>query len=966
LRIRLLDRFLSILRIAALRLWSHRGLMACSAAGLIVTVALSVGIPVYADAVNHRMLREYVEQEAGETRPPFSFQVAYAGSHHGVKEWEDVTPLDTYMSHQAAETLRLPLKQQVRYIHTDPLRLYPRLGADYSDERASLAWIRLGTLSGLQVHVQLLEGALPQPVTEPGQTIEVLITLPLAEELGLQVGEEYVLYAPRQDEGMTEGVQQAVRIAGVWWPGNPEDSYWAFRSYSALKNDLLTVEESFTQGFAPAFKGEIGYVGWYLEFDGDGVHTEDVSPLLGRIRSFENRMGSLLPNTKIFKSPANALSLYRREALSLTILLYLFSIPVFGLVFYFIALVAGMIVRRQRNEVAMLRSRGMTTAQVIGIYGLEGLIVGLVAAVVGALLAHGVAQWIGNTTYFLDLGSGELLLTRLGWNSLRFGVLAIAISLITSVGPAIRAARHTIVTYKQERARTLRKPFWQRAYLDFLLLIPALYGYYMLSQRGTISFLGSSAKGDSSPFSNPLLFLIPTIFIFALSLMFIRLVPAVMRLLAWLGEHGRGVVAVVALRHLARSPGSYTGPLLLLVLTLSLAVFTASMASTLDAHLLDQVGYETGGDIRLVEVGESTDKTSSVPGRQDQEDEQDDETEADQLPGPKWRFLPVDDHLLIPGVQVATRVGQYHMTDLVARERFALVGVDRATLPLVVHFRSDYADRPLAALMNELAFNRDGLLVDRRAMAKQGWRVGDQVRAKVTLGENPEIPFTIVGVLDYFPTVYPEDGPFAVAHLDYLHQQAGGTHPYEVWLAIDDGISAEHVTDSARDLRFYVVSAKDARSAIEKEQRRPARQGVYGLLSVGFLAAAFLTMLGYLIYSYMSFQQRFIQLGVLRAIGLLVKQMAAFLSVEQLAVILSGLVGGTLLGVLTTRLFIPFLQVRTGEHPLTPPFVVQIAWGDVMIVYVVFGAVLVGAVVILRALLRRMNVFRAVKLGEIS
>lgn len=138
------------------------------------------------------------------------------------------------------------------------------------------------------------------------------------------------------------------------------------------------------------------------------------------------------------------------------------------------------------------------------------------------------------------------------------------------------------------------------------------------------------------------------------------------------------------------------------------------------------------------------------------------------------------------------------------------------------------------------------------------------------------------------------------------------------------------------------------------------------MLSVGFLAAAFLTMLGYLIYSYMSFQQRFIQLGVLRAIGLLVKQMAAFLSVEQLAVILSGLVGGTLLGVLTTRLFIPFLQVRTGEHPLTPPFVVQIAWGDVMIVYVVFGAVLVGAVVILRALLRRMNVFRAVKLGEIS
>jgi hypothetical protein len=62
---------------------------------------------------------------------------------------------------------------------------------------------------------------------------------------------------------------------------------------------------------------------------------------------------------------------------------------------------------------------------------------------------------------------------------------------------------------------------------------------------------------------------------------------------------------------------------------------------------------------------------------------------------------------------------------------------------------------------------------------------------------------------------------------------------------------------------------------------------------------------------------------------------------------------------------VPSLVVSLVEGSRKALYVVQIAWGDVMIVYVAFGVVLVGAVVILRAL-RRMNVFRAVKVGEVS
>jgi putative ABC transport system permease protein len=76
------------------------------------------------------------------------------------------------------------------------------------------------------------------------------------------------------------------------------------------------------------------------------------------------------------------------------------------------------------------------------------------------------------------------------------------------------------------------------------------------------------------------------------------------------------------------------------------------------------------------------------------------------------------------------------------------------------------------------------------------------------------------------------------------------------------------------------------------------------------------------------------------------------------------MLAGTLIGVTASILFIPFLQVRGGPHPQTPPFLVRIAWDQIGVIYLVFGAMLVLAVMVTLLLLRRMKLFQAVKLGE--
>lgn len=953
---------LAVFAIAIRRLWHQRWLAVAMLLGLTTAIALTSSVPIYADAISSRILHDRLYNDPENPGPPFSFLFRYVGSWNGFLEWEASQKADAYMTDLAAATLGLRQEALVRHFRTDEMQLRPGSEAEYEDATQSLSYVSVGFLSDLESHVNILDGQFPNPVVDNSEPLGVLVSNGLVGKLGLGVGEEYVVYSEEPlgaDAQVQTAFHRTVRVAGIWEPRDPAESFWFYRP-SVFDEVLLVPEESYAQ-LAQGMRGEVGLAVWSLVCSPQDVASGDVAVLVGQIAVLQNKVSALLRGIDLARSPRDALIGYGRTLLLLTVVLYVFSVPILGLVLYFISLVAATIVRRQRNELAVLRSRGTSGGQIVAIYLLQGAVIGGLSLVIGFLLGERLAQVMGFTRSFLVLqNSGRLLdpaswaslpvlPTVLSWANLRPGLAALVVSLLTSAGPAMRASQDTVVTYKQEQARSLRPPFWQRSYLDVLLLIPAGYGYYVLRQRGTISFLQMGGEAGS-PFTNPYLFAVPVLLVFALGLMSIRLFPLLMRFLSWFANIGRGAVGVLAFRQLSRMAGHYTGPMLLLILTLSLAVFTASMAQTLDRHILHSVYYDIGADYRLVELGESTDTIAS----EDEENE-----------GPAWLFLPVSEHLQIPGVRSAARVLSREVTVQIAgeNEQATLVGIDRIDFPVVAFFRRDFAPASLGALMNALAVRDDAILVSRQVL-DQGLEVGDKIEIPVPLGSSPKVKFTVGGVVDYFPRLYPDDGMFFVTNLDYIFNSVGGMYPYDVWLKTDPSLMAGALAKGVQDLGIRLVDVDDARQEVDEVQFTPERQGVFGLLTIGFVASALLTVLGFLIYSYVSFSQRYIELGVLRAVGLSVSQMAAFLIVEQLALIAAGIVAGTGLGVLVSRLFIPFYQVQVGRSALVPPFVVEIAWGEIFYVFAIFGAMFVVAVVVLLLSLRRLRVFEVVKLGE--
>lgn len=953
-----LNRFWGVLGAIPYRMITQWELIVAAVLGLVASISLVLSIPLYADGVYYRILQENITGGPGseiKERPPFSFLFHYYGGWFGNLDWQDIEPVDYYLKYLGESTLGLPQREMIRFITTDTYPLIPEgeptISAGQKTTRTSL-----GVMSDLKDHIQIVEGNFPEIANSPdGQALEVLVSRNLADDAGYQIGDVYQLYVSRDwffDRGPQE--QIPVKIAGIWEPNDPHEEYWISEP-SFYERVLFVPEQSFKNSVDRYIPDEIFSAYWYFLMDGSNVYSGDVLPILRNINRLERNAHVQLPNLRLSVSPVEALTTYRRAADLLTILLYAFMVPIIGLILAFISLVSRLTVERQRNEIAVMRSRGASPAQVLSYTIFEGVLLGVMALLISLPLAIQLTRWIGQTRSFMDFSLTGDMRVGISGEVIIIGVFAFILVLIAMLIPAISTVRHTIVSYKLEVGRVASKPWWQRVWLDVLILVPTAYGIYLLQQQGRIVVFGNDVGED--PFQNPLFFLIPALGIFALSLISLRFIQPIMAAIARFARLTKNASLTLASRQLSRSPGNYYIPLIILILTVSLSTYTASLAFTFDQHLFDQTYYQVGADMRFLDVGDSSRinaATDEAGGAVD-----------------GWQFIPVHEYRQVPGVEAVTRLGSYTARANIGKvsKEGRFFGVDWQEFPQVAYWRDDFASESLAALMNRLAQDRSGVLVPVEYLRESGLRIGDPVDLRVhTFGQNNFFPVTIVGSFDYFPMWYPQQGPLFVGNLDYLFNQSGGEFPYRVLLKTQPGVDPADIGQEGLhrlDFNVRYLSWDTPVREILATQAQPERQGLFGFLFIGFATAALLTAFAFLLYVLYSFRQRFIELGILRASGLSMAQMSGYLVWELSFLILLGLAIGTILGVWASNQFIPYLQIGSQASALVPPFRILIAWPMISQIYLMFAVLFGVTLVILLISLQRMRIFQAIKLGEI-
>jgi putative ABC transport system permease protein len=133
---------------------------------------------------------------------------------------------------------------------------------------------------------------------------------------------------------------------------------------------------------------------------------------------------------------------------------------------------------RRRREQALLRARGATARQLVGLAAIEATLVGLIGSALGLSLAALVGRMAFGTTRF-----GATAAATLTW-SIAAVAVGVAIAAVSVALPARRDARELTVADARRTLRRLGNPRWMRWGLDLILLGLAALVFWLTSRNG--------------------------------------------------------------------------------------------------------------------------------------------------------------------------------------------------------------------------------------------------------------------------------------------------------------------------------------------------------------------------------------------------------------------------------------------------------------------------------------------------
>lgn len=906
------------------------GLTFLSIVGVALAVGLAVSVPVFAQAVNRAIMEEQLAQRTRElNRSALSIRHYVLPSSQNPITAQACQEYALYIGRIYEANLGLPVTRVQTRVESGGMIVKSAEEGPYGKAGVFIGNASLGFITGMEDHTDVPVG---DPLGTPsGEVLNVWINESWAQELGVQPGERFMV------QPVLQGLPITVRVAGTWQPREPRSSFWPAGSESAWRTFLLVRPEDYSAFVEPSLGNmPVGGASWIVSFDETHFVPEMAEQYVKGLQRAEVEVLQMLPNVKTDVTPLPIFQAHLERQRPLTILLFGFMVPIIGFLFYFITLVSRIVVEHQRRVVATVVSRGMSREQVLQFNFYQALILFIPGTPLGILLGLEAARLMGHTVSFLTFEPREALAVSLRSVNPWLVMATLVVALVARLWPSFREARWSMVEYVAHTVRSNGDSLFSKLHPELLLAIPTYYLYRQLQQRGTIALLGWKSSGDI--FRDPALFLVPALFMLVVALFAARLFPLIMRLLDRTIAGFLGVVGCLTLRQLGRRSRDYTSSLLLIMVSLSVGVFMASMALSLDQWLKDRTYYPLGADA-VAKIEEKPSEEKSLAFGQEPEP-------LIEMVNPDSWLIPQADLLSIPGVRGATWVGRYRAiipTSATATARGWFIAIDRRTFPSAAAFRADFSPEPLGELMNRLASQPNGVLVSRKMLEKSNHQVGDILPLKVAVVGVAEREYQarIVGIYDYFPTVYEEESPAVIGNLDHIITTFGGASTYEIWLRADrEALESGAVKRGLANVAPAVTGYRDIWEQMAEEREAKERIGVYGTLTLGFLATLILSGIGLLIQYHRSLNERLSRFAMLRAIGLSRAELFAQVQGEYLILLAVGLAAGVGIGIWASRLFIPFFRVSSAEGTLPiPPLLPLLDRPRILIMTAAFGLV---------------------------
>jgi len=533
------------------------------------------------------------------------------------------------------------------------------------------------SMSGIESHIRYLEGARPaSTVLYDGRTplVEAALLARRARQHGVHVGDTIEL------EGAASGRTRAnARVTGIFEPIDLRSSFWNGLGDSILAPEFdnqppfvaLIVPEEALWAVASIAPGSVAEVTWIIQTDPGVLRRLTPAEIRSMYNAFRAEVEVQMPRSTVFSGLEPSFRDLERRILFARVPMFLIGALLLAVVAYYMLMVAGLLAERRRGDIAMLRSRGISALQIGRLYALEGTGI-VVMAAAAPFIARVVVAQLGRLPIYGPVTGGATLPTELSLPAFGWAALAGAAALAVLAVPALLYARTDIAGGQRAGGRPARGMWFQRYYLDAVVLV--LGGLVLWELRTRRTVVTSGLEGQ--PAADITMLFAPAMLLLGVTVVFLRAYPPLLRSIAWASARVAPVWVTMPLWRLSRNPFHYAWPIVLLVLAGGLAVLAAALGSTLERSSFDRSAYATATDIHASSVRAPGFADSSMI------------TSVRAVPG-------VTD----AAVAVRTR-GDIGTTG--RGEGFELLAVEAERFGRIAWFRDDFADRPLTELLARL------------------------------------------------------------------------------------------------------------------------------------------------------------------------------------------------------------------------------------------------------------------------
>lgn len=838
-------------------------------------------------------------------------------------------------------------------------------------------------------HVQLVQGRLP---LTKSNDLEIAISQDMAQGLKLTPGTILTMNLSFDDQYAQRLASQQVqlRIVGIF--NVKPAAFWHGEDFHCeplglitetckllLSNDTLMA--SLSQFAAnPALAGSsletTPNALWYYTLDPTQIDINNVGDV-------ERGLGNVLVDvankpvdppyvekTTSFSNAPDVLGTYSSHIAVVQIPVTSLSLLVAGLTLFFVSMMTDILVERQADAIAVLRSRGASRRQVIGSLMVQSVGIGVLALLIGPLLAVLAVQIVSTTTLSAaDQGALHVVQTD-PWPLVQllatYAVITVGIAILAMLIAVIGATRMGVLSARREYARSTHRPIWQRLSLDIVAAIVALTGYAFSVYEASPGVIDARTRVLVLP---PLTLAGVVFLLLGLSLVFLRVFPLLLRLFAWIATRGRSATPMLAMAQMARAPRQSLRMTMLLAFSIAFALFTLIFNASQAQRILDVANYEVGADFNGKIPGSSTVAQS---------------TTYSHLPGVLSASV---------GYTSAPRAGQNGL-DLAVQ----FMAVDADTFAQTVIWPAQYSSQSPAALMRQLVSQRGktvqtsnvAAIVDATAWNTLHLSLG----TTFTLTDiNGTFNCVAIAEVERIPTV--NDSPLASGTSDYfsfggilvdyksysLALESSNTTPptTDVWLRTrSDATSLANVRQALRNGSYQLDYLNDRRAIIDNLRNDPLYLDLVGVLILGAATAMLLALLGNLIASWLSVRNRLTNFAVLRALGTGPGQLASIIAWEQSIIYLTALLIGVVFGAMLSLLALPALvftnvaisgfnsSIVSGEYYIlqTVPPIQIIVPSSLGIVFILIVAICIVALGMMVRVASRPSISQTLRLNE--